>query len=126
MREKSVRTKTVCVIDDELAIRQSTMAMARSLGYHAYAFACAEDFLTSGVPERIDCLVCDIQMSGMSGTALLSHMRTLGEVVPFIFVSGHVTAHDHLVISRYDAPLLEKPIEPDELAALLVTILGTP
>ncbi|MGF6982558.1 DNA-binding response OmpR family regulator [Paraburkholderia atlantica] len=59
----------------------------------------------------------------MSGTLLLTQLRIAGARTPFIFVSGNLTDHDHLISTRYAGPLLEKPIEPDELVALVRAML---
>lgn len=116
--------KNVCVIDDETSIRLSTTTLIRSLGYGAYAFDSAEAFLTSEIEPRADCIVCDVQMRGMSGTALLTQLRVAGTRTPFIFVSGNVTPHDRLIAARYGVALLEKPIDPEDLVSLVVNILG--
>ena len=115
--------KTVCVIDDEPAIRRSTVALVRSLGCEARAFTSAEDFLLQGMEHEVDCVVCDIHMSGMSGTTLLNRLRATGVNVPFIFVSGRATPQDEAAISRFGVRLLVKPIEPHELADLLAASL---
>lgn len=120
---KIVPQKTVCVIDDEASIRLSTAALVRSLGHDAHAFDSAEAFFASKTQHSADCIVCDVQMLGMSGTALLTQLRASGARTPFIFVSGNVTAHDRLIAARYAVALLEKPIDPDDLVALVVDIL---
>ncbi|WP_165841890.1 response regulator [Paraburkholderia unamae] len=120
---KIVPPKNVCVIDDETSIRLSTAALVRSLGHDAHAFDSAETFLASEIQHRADCIVCDVQMRGMSGTALLTLLRMAGARTPFIFVSGNLTAHERLIAARYSVALLEKPIDPDDLVALVVDIL---
>ncbi|WP_176732889.1 response regulator [Paraburkholderia nodosa] len=111
------------MIDDECSIRLSTTALVRSLGHDAHAFDSAEAFLASEIQHTADCIVCDVQMRGMSGTALLTQLRMAGTRTPFIFVSGNVTAHDRLITARYGVALLEKPIDPEDLVALVVDIL---
>ncbi|WP_321789937.1 response regulator transcription factor [Paraburkholderia sp. J94] len=115
--------KTVCVIDDETSIRLSTMTLVRSLGHDAHAFDSAEAFLTFEIEPKADCIVCDVQMRGMSGTALLTQLRMAGSRTPFIFVSGNATPHDRSIAARYGVALLEKPIDPEDLVALVVSIL---
>ncbi|MBB3262145.1 FixJ family two-component response regulator [Paraburkholderia bannensis] len=115
--------KNVCVIDDETSIRLSTTALVRSLGHDAHAFDSAEAYLTSEIKNSVDCIVCDVRMRGMSGTALLTQLRITGARTPFIFVSGNLTARDRLIAAEYAAAILEKPIDPDDLVALIVEVL---
>ncbi|WP_321840802.1 response regulator transcription factor [Paraburkholderia bannensis] len=117
-------SKTVCVIDDEISIQLSTAALVRSLGHNAHAFDSAEAFLASDIQQVTDCVVCDVQMRGMSGTTLLTQIRIAGAHTPFIFVSGNLTEHDRLIASRYAIALLEKPVDPNELVALINGMLS--
>ncbi|MEX3894027.1 response regulator [Paraburkholderia sp. BR10954] len=118
-----MHAKNVCVIDDEISIRLSTTALVRSLGHNAYAFDSAETFLASDIQQRADCIVCDLQMRGLSGTALLTQLRITGARTPFIFVSGNLSEHDRLFAARHAVALLEKPIDPKELVALVCQTL---
>ncbi|WP_253192500.1 response regulator [Burkholderia cenocepacia] len=67
--------KTVCIIDDELAMRQSLESLVRSMGVRARLYASAEAFLEHGASGTSHCIVCDIQMAGMSGIELLAVLR---------------------------------------------------
>ena len=44
-------------------------SLVRSLGYNAYAFASAEEFLDSKLDD-CSCLILDVQMKGISGVEL--------------------------------------------------------
>jgi FixJ family two-component response regulator len=48
----------------------------------------AEDFLQSTCPDDPSCVVADVQMSGMDGLDLMTHVRTRGNGVPFIFITA--------------------------------------
>jgi FixJ family two-component response regulator len=51
-------------------------------------FASAEAFLGSEQLNATSCVIADVQMPGMSGVELQSHLRARGSRVPFIFISA--------------------------------------
>jgi FixJ family two-component response regulator len=78
----------ISVIDDDASVRAATDNLLSSHGYLVHTFASAEDFLQSAQPDDTSCVVADVQMSGMSGLDLLTHVRTRGNDVPFIFITA--------------------------------------
>ena len=79
---------SISVIDDDASVRVGTDNLLSSHGYNVRTFASAEDFLQSAQPDGSSCVVVDVQMPGMSGLDLLEHLRTLGNHVPFIFITA--------------------------------------
>ena len=80
---------TVYIVDDEASIREMLELMIRSAGFACRSFACANDFLAQFKPTASGCLVLDIRMPGMSGTALHQQLRQQGVKIPVVFISGH-------------------------------------
>jgi FixJ family two-component response regulator len=78
----------ISVIDDDASVRAGTDNLLSSHGYTVRTFASAEDFLQSAHPDDASCVIADVQMPGMSGLDLLKHVRTLGNDVPFIFITA--------------------------------------
>ena len=78
----------ISVIDDDASIRAATNNLLSSHGYSVHTFESAEDFLQSAHQDDSSCVVADVQMSGMSGLDLLTHLRTRGSDVPFIFITA--------------------------------------
>ncbi|RQV08920.1 response regulator [Burkholderia cenocepacia] len=116
--------KTVCIIDDELAMRQSLESLVRSMGVRARLYASAEAFLEHGASGTSHCIVCDIQMAGMSGIELLAVLRGGGCDVPIIFVTAHPSARRVLEARRLGALcVLEKPFDPRELVQWVMRAL---
>jgi len=60
----------ISIVDDEQPVRDATKSLVRSLGYHAYTFASADDFLKSEQVHDTSCLITDVQMPGLSGIDL--------------------------------------------------------
>ena len=78
----------ISVIDDDASVRAATNNLLGSHGYLVHTFASAEDFLRSVDPDDASCVVADVQMPGMSGLDLLTHVRIRGNGVPFIFITA--------------------------------------
>jgi FixJ family two-component response regulator len=57
----------VCVVDDELCIRESLSSLLRSAGLKVQTFASAQEFLTNPPMQAPGCLVLDVQLPGITG-----------------------------------------------------------
>ena len=77
----------ITIVDDDEAVRESTKALVRSLGYVARAFSSAEEFLDSNLDDT-SCLILDIQMKGLSGLELQERLVAQGRRTPIIFVTA--------------------------------------
>ena len=85
--QKLSKTPMITIVDDDEAVRESTKSLVRSLGYNAYAFASAEEFLDSKLDD-CSCLILDVQMKGISGVELQSRLVAQGRRTPIIFVTA--------------------------------------
>jgi FixJ family two-component response regulator len=80
---------TVCIVDDDEAVRGSLRLLLKTLGVPALAYGSAQEFLAGFDPQRRGCLVLDIRMPGMSGLELQQELNVRGALVPIIFITGH-------------------------------------
>lgn len=78
----------ISVVDDDASVRTAIDNLLSSHGYLVHTFASAEEFLQSTHLHNSSCVVADVQMPGMSGLDLLTHMRAQGYKVPFIFITA--------------------------------------
>jgi FixJ family two-component response regulator len=78
----------ISIVDDDVSVREATKGWVRSLGYGAAAFASAEEFLQSGKVNDTECVITDMQMPGLSGIELQSHLISQGNRTPIIFVTA--------------------------------------
>jgi DNA-binding NtrC family response regulator len=79
----------VCVIDDELSIRESLSNLLRSAGLKVQAFASAQEFLTNWPQEAPSCLVLDVRLPGISGLDLQQELRRRDAQIPIVFMTGY-------------------------------------
>ncbi|MBV8274477.1 MAG: sigma-54-dependent Fis family transcriptional regulator [Verrucomicrobia bacterium] len=79
----------VCVVDDELSIRESLSSLLRSAGLNVETFSSAEEFLTNARFEALSCLLVDVQLPGITGLDLQQKLLISEIKVPIIFLTGH-------------------------------------
>ena len=79
----------IAIVDDDQSVREAATNLFRSMGFPVVAFASAEEFLDSDSVERTSCLVLDVQMPGMGGLRLQSHLASAGRHIPIVFVTGY-------------------------------------
>src|ERR1700733_12599561 len=103
-------TQIVSIVDDDASVRAAMQSLLRSLGFVAFVFESAEDFLRSPRVDDSACLVTDVQMPGMSGLDLQDRLIAQGNRIPIIFITAFP---EQTIRSRAEAggalAFLEKP-----------------
>lgn len=111
------------IVDDEEVLRDALLWLARSRNIAARTYASGEAFLAyleSGwhFAKEGDCLLLDVRMAELSGTALFDILsaRHLTQRLPVIFLTGHgdvPMAVDSLKRGAFD--FFEKPFNDNAL-----------
>jgi FixJ family two-component response regulator len=107
---------TICIVDDDEAIRESLRLLLYAEGYQSIAFESADEFLAQDAEPSCDCMLLDIRMPGTDGLELFSILRKKHLPFPVIFITGHgdiplaVSA-----IKRGAFDFLTKPFQQGEL-----------
>jgi CheY-like chemotaxis protein len=110
----------VLLVDDEYLVRASTAGMLGELGYDVVEAASAEEALRLLESEpRIDGIITDHLMPGMSGVDLAHAIRVKRPGMPVLLLSGFAGAGG----MDADLPLLAKPFRQSNLAATLAALL---
>jgi len=79
---------TVAVVDDDPSLLKAAADLLDARGFSASLFNSAEEFLDSGETERVDCLLLDIHLGGMSGIELRQQLSTSRPALPVIFMTA--------------------------------------
>ncbi len=79
----------ISVVDDDESVRRTTTRLIESFGFRAAAFESAETFLRSRLRDDTSCLILDVQMPGMNGLQLQSHLAAEGCGIPIIFITAY-------------------------------------
>jgi FixJ family two-component response regulator len=106
----------ISVVDDDESVRRTTKLLIESFGCRAASFESAETFLKSGQLNETSCLVVDVQMPGMNGLQLQSHLVTEGWSTPIIFISAYGNKQSRRKAMQAGAvTFLEKPFSDEHL-----------
>jgi CheY-like chemotaxis protein len=117
------RGAVILLVDDDSAVRETTAALLRELGYgvvEAGSGGAALDKLSRKI--RIDLLLVDFAMPGMNGAEVAREARQRRPGLPVIFATGYANVAALADVS--EAHLIHKPYSAEDLAAKLARALG--
>ena len=83
-----MRRKIVAVVDDDPSMLGAAENLLDAHGYKAELFGSAEDFLSSGFATKVDCLLLDIHLGGVSGIELRQQLKVSHARLPVIFMTA--------------------------------------
>ena len=112
----------IAVVDDDDDVRTALGDLLRSLGYTTLLFQTADRFLASGVIDKVDCIISDVQMPGSSGLQLARVMQS--RKVPTILITAFPTPEVELQAEAVGVlRLLVKPFDSSLLISELSGLL---
>ena len=110
----------ISIVDDDLAVREMLVSLTRSLGYVAFGFASAEDFLASDEFERFTCAITDIHMPGMSGFELQERLQKRKCSLPVIMITARTESDlETKALSGGAIGFLRKPLDVEMLVCFI-------
>ena len=80
---------TVCIIDDDEAIRESLRLLLFASGLNSCVYESGDAFLADPAPAPFDCMLLDIRMPGTDGLELFRKLHRRQVDYPVIFITGH-------------------------------------
>jgi FixJ family two-component response regulator len=89
MTGKTQKQPLISIVDDDDLVRAGISRLVRSMGYATCAFAAAEDFLQSSERHDTSCLICDIQLPGITGLDLQRELGSDECAPPIIFMTAY-------------------------------------
>jgi len=108
----------VCVVDDDLLVRESLEGLLREDGFQADSFESAESFLGRPWPEPPACLIVDLRLPGMSGLDLHQELARTGLDAPVILLTAYGDVPMSVRALKAGAlDFLTKPCDNDDLLA---------
>ena len=119
-------TETILVVDDEEYIRNLNSAILQRLGYQVLEASSGDEGLKifSEQPGKIDLVILDVSMPGLSGKEVLDQLYMIDPQVKVIISSGYSKEGlpdgiDRMGVSGY----LTKPYRLAEMAQTLREVL---
>ena len=118
------KNNLISIVEDDQPFRESMRKLVSSLGYTAEAFPSAADFLASPLLTATACLVTDVQMPGMTGLELYSHLVAAGHTIPTILVTAYPNeAVRNRALKNGVVCYLSKPVDDEHLERCLRSAL---
>ena len=112
---------TVCIIDGDVAVRESLESLIRRAGWQGMSFASAEEFLGHPRFTAPCCLILDVTLPGLNGLELQQRLAGRQDM-PLIFVSSDTDVP--IAVHAMKAGAVEFLVKPFNDAALLDVIEG--
>lgn len=110
----------VLLVDDNEDFLEVLSMDVEDLGFTVTTAFSVDEALEKMANAPQDIVVSDLHMDGKSGMDFIFELRQKNNMIPFIFLTGAATKAVAVEALRHGAfDLLEKPIEPEELARVL-------
>jgi len=87
---------SIAVVDDDESVCKALSRLLRASGYAVLSYSSAEAFLDDPQHDRVDFLVADIGLGGMSGFELKERLHAEAHEPPVAFI----TAHDEAAVRK--------------------------
>jgi len=120
-------TGTVLVVEDQEQLRKMAGRVLRSYGYRVLEAANPAEALLHSERDAgpIHLVLTDVVMPGMTGPELADRIKSLRPAIAVVFMSGY---SERLIADRMDlaGSYLPKPFSPEDLAAKVRSVLGSP
>jgi len=115
---------TILLAEDEPLLRELGETILRQAGYSVLTASDAEALKTliNSQAEKIDLLLTDVIMPGISGPQLARMAKNRWPGVRVLYMSGY--ADDDIQELDGDFAFLQKPFTPSELTAKIAEVLG--
>lgn len=114
----------ILVVDDDRAFRLSTAALLQQDGYQVVSVSDGQQAVEALREGRFDLMLLDLRMPGTDGLGVVEALRTWGDGIPILMISGFGTVDAavralHLGVDDF----LTKPVEPDVLSHRVADLL---
>jgi FixJ family two-component response regulator len=117
MRKPQLR---VAVVDDEASVRKALRRLLCAAGLATETFSSGEEFLDWRKTHRVDCVVLDLQMPGLTGLEVQQHLLRTGTRLPVVIITGHDEPTTHVqCLAAGAAAYLCKPLDDEVLLAAI-------
>ena len=114
------------IIDDDEAIRDALQWLFKTRDVACATWPSAESFLDAVKSDWRGCAVLDIRMEGMSGLECFDTLRTRGNQLPVVFITGHGDVPMAVAALKKGAfDFIEKPFNDSDLVDVVMRALET-
>lgn len=119
-----MKNSIVFIVDDNKAACESLQWVLNLIDIPTKIFLSAEEFLSACHASMLGCLLLDMQLPHMDGTALLHELHNRHLQLPVIIVSGQkdipATVHS---IYKPIVGVFKKPVDADKLLTVIQQVI---
>lgn len=118
--------ETILVVDDTKMVRELVVGILQDAKFHVLQAANGEDAIKVAAEHagKIDLLLSDVQMPGMTGPDLGETLKKSRPDMRAMFMSGF--SGGSLLVLNYGWAFIEKPFVPAKLMQMVDNVLHTP
>lgn len=110
----------ILIVDDEANIRESLKIILELEGYRIFDADSGEEAIKIFQSNKIDLVLLDLKMKGMSGEETLKHIKDINSETMVIILTGYATLDSSLEAIKYGAyDYLKKPVGVDDIRRLV-------
>jgi FixJ family two-component response regulator len=110
----------VFVVDDDASVRKSLARLVKNAGYAVETFTSVREFLARPPYDGPSCLVLDVRMPGLTGLDLQEALRTTGQRLSIVFITGWGDIRASVKAMKGGAvDVLTKPLDEGTLLAAI-------
>ena len=104
--------KLIAIIDEDASTQESLRKLLESAGFAAQCFRSGEEFLESDLQCKVECLIAEMLMPGISGLGLQARLKAEQCKIPIIFMVSNGGARMRIQAMREGAvEFLAKPVD---------------
>jgi CheY-like chemotaxis protein len=123
-------TETVLLVEDEEMVRRMTREVLEGAGYEVLEASSGFEALrlSAGHGGRLDLMLTDVVMPGMSGRELAERLAPARPRMKVLYMSGHTddAIFHHHGVPQVGTGFLQKPFTPEALERRVRELLGSP
>jgi FixJ family two-component response regulator len=106
----------IAIVDDDESVRRAFLRAFDASGIPARGVSSGDEFLKNWRDNRLDCLVLDIHMPGLSGIEVQRELQAAGANIPVVIVTAYDNALEREEAMRMGAAAyLIKPLDMSDL-----------
>ena len=115
----------IFLVDDQPAVLKGLARLLGAAGYAVLAYGSAREFLAGGHAGAAGCLLLDLSMPDMDGSALQQALAAQACALPIIFLTGHGDIDSGVSAMKLGASdFLSKPVDEARLLAAIEVALA--
>jgi two-component system response regulator DctR len=115
----------VYLVDDDEAIRDALAFLFRSRKLDVAEFESGEALLAALPLQPAGCVLMDMRMDGLSGLDTFERLKTRGETLPVIFLTGHGDVPMAVeALKKGASDFIEKPFNDNQLVDTVIACLA--